>query len=56
MEEVGFAFVEAAETVSAERLHDADVDVGVVMTREGFAIEGDESGQRVEIVIEELLA
>ena len=56
LEEMGFAFVEAAEAVSAEGLHDADENVGVVILEEGFAIELDETGEAVEIVIEKLLA
>ena len=31
LQEVGFAFVEATEAVSAERLHDADVDYGLYL-------------------------
>src|SRR6267378_4283021 len=50
------AFEEAAETVSTEGLHDADVNVGVVVPEESFAIERDEAGKPVEIMIEELLA
>ena len=56
LEEVGFALVEAAETVCAEGLHDADVDVGVVVLHECGAIDGDECGEAVEVVIEKLLA
>src|SRR5258708_28068389 len=50
------AFEEAAETVSTEGLHDADINVGIVVAEESFAIERDEAGKAVEIVIEELLA
>src|SRR5258708_33379326 len=50
------AFEETAKTVSTEGLHDADVNVGIVVAEESFAIEGDEAGKGVEIVIEELLA
>ena len=56
MEKVRLAFVEAAKAVSTEGLHDADVDVGVVMLEEGFAVDVDVMGERIEIVIEELLA
>jgi len=56
LEEVGLAFVEAAEAVGAEGLHDANVDVGIEMLEEGGAVERDEFGERIEIVIEELLA
>jgi hypothetical protein len=37
-------------------LQDADVNVGVVVAEEGFAVERDEAGETVEIMIEELLA
>src|SRR5260370_3020497 len=50
------AFEETAKTVSAQGLHDADINVGIVVAEETFAIEGDEAGKAVEIVIEELLA
>src|ERR1700676_1844214 len=56
LEEVRFAFVEAAETVGAEGLHDADVDIGVVIAEEGFAIERDVAGERANIIINKLLA
>jgi hypothetical protein len=56
LEEMGLAFVEAAETVGAESLHDADVDVGVVMADEGFAVHGDKFFERAKIVVEKLLA
>ena len=56
LQKVSFPLVKAAETVGAEGLHDADVHVGVVVAQEDFAIERDEAGKAVEIVIEELLA
>src|SRR6266852_1022562 len=51
-----FALVEAAKAVSAQRLHDADINVGVVMLHERGAIKMKEAGQAVEIIIEQLLA
>ena len=51
-----FALVEAAKAVSAQRLHDADVNVGIVVLHEHFALKLDETGKRVEIMIEQLLA
>src|SRR6267143_1556773 len=48
LEEMNFALVEAAKTVGAQRLHDANVDVGVVVAQEGFAIERNETGDAVE--------
>ena len=56
LQEVNFAFVESAEAVGAQRLHDADVNVGVVVMHEGFALEIEEAAQRIEIVVEQLLA
>src|SRR5216683_1467373 len=50
------ALVEAAKAVGTEGLHDADVHVGVVVAQEGFAVELDEAGKPVQIMIEELLA
>jgi hypothetical protein len=55
LEEVGFAFVEAAETVGAESLEDSNVNVGVEMLHEGGAIEIDVASEFIEIVIEKLL-
>src|SRR5579863_10254838 len=55
LEEMGFAFVEAAKAVSAEGLHDADVNVGVVMADEGFAIDRDKFFEGAKIVVEKLL-
>src|SRR5690348_6825643 len=53
---MGSAFIKAAKTISAERLHDANVNVGVVVAQQGLAIEWDETAQRVKIVMEKLLA
>src|SRR5260370_13301227 len=50
------ALVKAAKTVGAERLQDANVDVGVVVAQEGFAIESDETREPVKIMIGKLLA
>ena len=56
LEKMCAAFEEAAIAVSTERLHDADVNVGVEMAQERFAINGDEAGERAKIIVEELLA
>ena len=56
MQKMNPAFVEAAKAVGTEGLHDADVHVGVVVAQEGFAVELDEAGKPVQIMIEELLA
>ena len=51
-----FALVEAAKPISAQSLHDADINVGVVILHEPAAIEIEEPAQTVEIMIEQLLA
>src|SRR5438132_6010314 len=51
-----FPLVEAAKTVSAQSLHDANVNVGVVMLHERGTIEIDKASQAIEIMIEQLLA
>src|SRR6266478_2508434 len=51
-----FALVKAAKSISAQGLHDANVNVGVVMLHEHGTIEIDEAGQAIEIMIEQLLA
>src|SRR5260370_36467096 len=56
LEKMRSTFIKTAKTVGAERLHDANVDVSVVIAQEGLAIERDETGEAVEIMIEELLA
>src|SRR5208282_1060297 len=55
LEEMSFAFVEAAKAIGSERLENADVDVGVVKVEEGFAVQIEKLSQAVEIMIEELL-
>ena len=56
LQKMDFAFEEAAKTVSAERLQDANVDVGIKVLKERGSIKLDEAGEAVEIMIEELLA
>ncbi len=56
LQKVGLAFEESAEAVCAQSLHDSDVDVGVIVLCEGGAIDKYVGGERVEIVVEELLA
>src|SRR5712692_944741 len=53
---MSLAFVKAAKTVGAQGLHNTDVNKGVVVPQEDFAVQRDEAGKPVEIVIEELLA
>lgn len=56
LQEMDFAFVEAAETVGAEGLHNANVNVGVIKTEEGFAIDREVRGEGAKIIVEKLLA
>src|SRR6202163_703074 len=51
-----FALVKAAKSISAQGLHNANVNVSVVILHERGAIEIEETGQAVEIMIEQLLA
>src|SRR6202521_4665705 len=51
-----FTLVEAAKSIGAQGLHDTNVNVGIVMLHEHGAIEIEETGQAVEIVIEQLLS
>ena len=52
MKKMSFALIEAAKTVSPHRLHDADVNVRIVVLHELFACELDKRGKAVNIVIE----
>src|ERR1051325_7282379 len=51
-----FALVEAAKPVCSERLHDADVDISVIVLHESFAAHVHVSAQRIQVMIEQLLA
>src|SRR3954471_165878 len=50
------ALVESAKAVSSHGLHQADVDEGIIVLQEGCALQRDGFGQRVEIMIQQLLA
>src|SRR5271170_2527058 len=51
-----FALVEAAKTIRAQRLHDPDVNVGVIKLHEHSAIEIEKASEAIEIMLEQLLA
>src|SRR5205823_11268595 len=51
-----FAFVEAAKAISPQRLHDANVNVRIVMLHEGIAPKVDEAGKLVQVMIQQLQA
>ncbi len=55
LQKVLFALVEPAKAISAQRLHNAYVNVSVVKLHEFCAIKIDQTSQAVEIVIEQLL-
>src|SRR5882724_5008359 len=55
LQKMSLALIKAAKAVSAQCLQDADVNVGIVVAQEGVAVQLDEAGKPVEIVIEELL-
>src|SRR5882762_5977417 len=55
LQKMSLALIKAAKAVSAQRLQDADVNVGVVVAQEDVAVQLDKAGKAVEIVIEKLL-
>src|SRR5882672_2245282 len=55
LQKMGLALIKAAKAVSAQCLHDADVNIGIVVAQENVAVQLDEARKPVEIVIEELL-
>src|ERR1700733_781158 len=56
LQEVRLPFVEAPETVSAQSLQDADVNVRVVVLHEVCAVYFDVIRKTIEVVVEQLLA
>src|SRR5882724_7436386 len=52
---MSLALIKSAKAVSAQCLQDADVNIGVVVPQEDFAVYLDKAGKPVEIVIEKLL-
>ena len=55
LQKVDLALVKAAKAVRAQCLHDADVDIGVIVLHEFIAAGIVEGGKFVEIVVEQLL-
>src|ERR1700674_947595 len=51
-----FTLVKAAKSIGAQGLHDANVNVGIVMLHERGAIKIEEAAQAIEIMIEQLLS
>src|SRR5579863_5064648 len=56
LQKMHFTLVEATKSVRSQRLHDADVDIGVVVLHEGIALHVHKAGQSVQIMVEQLLA
>src|SRR5258705_8935047 len=56
LQKVSFSLVKAAETVGAEGLHDANINVRVVMVEKFVALHSCVTVQRVEIVLKKMLA
>src|SRR5271157_5180577 len=56
LQKMSFALVETAKAISAQGLHDADVNVSIVVLHEDFAPQLDVTGKGIEIMIEQLLA
>src|SRR5260370_12527190 len=56
LEKMSFAFVKAAETVGSQGLQDANVNVGIKVLHECRAVQLDEAGKPIEIVIAKLRA
>jgi len=51
LQKMSFAFVEAAEAVSTKRLHDAHVDVGIVVAKEAFAVDRNAGFESTKVVV-----
>src|SRR5690242_453660 len=52
---MGFLLVETAKAISAQGLHEADVNIGVVEAHKGVAFERDKIREPEEILVEQLL-
>src|SRR5437764_10363138 len=53
---MGCALIKSAKTIRAQGLHDAHVNISIVVAHEGGAVKLDVVGQTVKIMIEQLLA
>ena len=56
LQKMRFALIKAAKAIGAQCLHDADVNVGIVVLHEYLTLKLDETGKLVDVVIEQLLA
>src|SRR5947199_10666730 len=55
LQEMRSAFEKTAVSVRTQRLHDADVNVGVKVVQKSFAVDGDVVGERAKIIIEKVV-
>src|SRR5581483_554611 len=55
LQEMGLALVVTAKSIGAQRLHDADVNIGVIVPHEGLAVHSDKVGELLEVVSKQLL-
>src|ERR1700693_3472354 len=56
LQKMSFAFVEAAKTIRTQGLHDANVNVSVVVLSELRPVDLDEPSQLFDIEVEQLLS
>src|SRR6266702_3877383 len=56
LQEMSLALIKSSKAVSAQGLHDSNVDIGVVVPHEGFAVKLNETAKLFEIMFEQLLA
>ena len=56
LQEMWFAFIKSAKAIGAQGLHDANVNVGIVVPHECFAIQFNKSPKPFEIMMQQLLA
>src|SRR6267154_3838719 len=55
LQEMSFALIEAAKSVSPQGLQDAHVNVSIVMSHERFAVELHKTSKRLQIMIKQVL-
>src|SRR5207244_805961 len=55
LQEVSLPFVESTKTVCPHRLHDADVDVRIVILHKNVTFQIDVTRERLEIMIQQVL-
>ena len=56
LQKMCLALIKAAKAIRAQRLHDAGINVCIIMLHEGFPLHVDEIGNPVDVGIQQLLA